>query len=334
MENIEIDFVIPWVDGADPKWQNEFKKYHHDVKGCDSRFERYRDWDILKYWFRGVEENAPWARKIFFITWGHLPEWLDVNHPKLVIVNHKDYIPEEYLPTFSANPIEVNLHRIEGLSEHFVYFNDDMFLLNYSKPSDFFKNGLPCEMVVEHPILAEEPVMCGIHHNNTNILNAHFDKRKVIKQNILKWFNLKYRKLSVCNLIFTPWWKFVGFYCHHFSRPYLKSTFEEVWNKCGKELDNTSKNKFRSITDVNQYLFSNWQLCSGKFSPYYINNKARFIDGVNFESKESFELISKRQVLQVCVNDGSYDETKFEDIKKGLQDAFQIAFPRKSKFEV
>ena len=127
-----IDFVIPWVDGSDPAWQKE-----RDAKAaqlgsmerCDNRGERYRDWDNLKYWFRGVEKFAPWVHKIYFVTWGHLPEWLDVQHPKLVIVRHEDYIPKEYLPTFNSHTIEWNLHRIHGLSENFVYFNDDIFLL-------------------------------------------------------------------------------------------------------------------------------------------------------------------------------------------------------------
>ena len=103
-----IDFVIPWVDGSDPAWQKE-----RDAKAaqlgsmerCDNRSERYRDWDNLRYWFRGVEKFAPWVHKIYFVTWGHLPEWLDVQHPKLVIVRHEDYIPKEYLPTFNSHTI-------------------------------------------------------------------------------------------------------------------------------------------------------------------------------------------------------------------------------------
>ena len=92
-----------WVDGNDPEWQKE--KNNYDKKdNADGSIVRYRDWDLLQYWFRGVEKFAPWVNKVYFITWGHLPKWLDTSNPKLVIVNHKDYIPEEYLPTFSANP--------------------------------------------------------------------------------------------------------------------------------------------------------------------------------------------------------------------------------------
>ena len=118
MANREIDFVLTWVDGADPEWQKE--KYARMLKlgvisEADDRTERYRDWGILPYWFRGVEKFAPWVRTIHFVTYGHLPAWMNVNHPKLHIVNHSDYIPYKYLPTFNSHTIEWNFHKISGL---------------------------------------------------------------------------------------------------------------------------------------------------------------------------------------------------------------------------
>ena len=140
----EIDFVIPWVDGSDPAWQEE--RHQYDPKAGSSNGSndaRFRDWDLLRYWFRAVETYAPWVHKIYFVTWGHLPAWLNTDHEKLVIVNHRDYIPTEYRPTFNANTIELNFHRIPGLSEQFVYFNDDMFLGKPVSPEDFFRDGKP-----------------------------------------------------------------------------------------------------------------------------------------------------------------------------------------------
>ena len=125
---MDIDFVIIWVDGSDKKWLHEKNKYQKNSINIDAEINRYRDWDNLKYWFRGVEKYAPWVNNIFFVTWGHIPSWLNTNNPKLKIIKHTDFIPKEYLPTFSANPIELNLHRIEELSENFVFFNDDFFV--------------------------------------------------------------------------------------------------------------------------------------------------------------------------------------------------------------
>ena len=116
-----VDFVIIWVDGNDEQWQKEKAKDSPD-KNTDYRNIRYRDWDNLQYWFRGVEKFTPWVNKVHFVTCGHLPKWLNTNNPKLNIVKHSDFIPEKYLPTFSANPIELNIHRIKDLSEKFVFF--------------------------------------------------------------------------------------------------------------------------------------------------------------------------------------------------------------------
>ena len=145
MDN-KIDFVITWVDGNDPVWRKDFKHYSEiEGKEVDKRPVWFRNWDNLQYWFRGVEKFAPWVNNIYFVTYGHLPEWLNVNHPKLQIVKHEDFIPKEYLPTFSSRVIGFFFHRIKGLSEKFVYFNDDMFLINNVRPDRFFRDGLPCD---------------------------------------------------------------------------------------------------------------------------------------------------------------------------------------------
>ena len=73
-----------------------------------------------------------------------------------MIVKHEDYIPEEFLPTFQSRTIDMNFHRIKDLSEHFVYFNDDMFLINPTTKEDFFVNGLPCDSAVMKPAGLED----------------------------------------------------------------------------------------------------------------------------------------------------------------------------------
>lgn len=138
----KIDFVITWVDNSDPAWRESCQK-HAKAQGrhiavCS---ERYRDWDNLRYWFRGIEAFAPWVNKIHFVTCGHLPSWLNTQAPKLHIVKHSDYMDERYLPTFSSHPIEFCMHKIEGLSDHFVYFNDDTFIIDNF--TGFYDHHLP-----------------------------------------------------------------------------------------------------------------------------------------------------------------------------------------------
>ena len=130
MSNQKIDFVIPWVDDSDPVWRAKKEKYTGIMSQVGNEEARYRDWDTLKYWFRGVEKFAPWVRNVYFITDDQVPEWLNLDNPKLKWVKHSDYIPEEYLPTFNSHVIEWNMHRIPDLAENFVYFNDDVFLID------------------------------------------------------------------------------------------------------------------------------------------------------------------------------------------------------------
>ena len=266
----KIDFVILWVDDTDPDWLSLKSKYDDNKTGYYGSSDiRYRDWNNLKYLFRGIEKNAPWVNKIYFITWGHLPKWLNTNHPKLQIVNHKDYIPEKYLPTFNSNTIELNLHRIPDLSEHFVLLNDDTFIIKKTEVSDFFRDGKPSDQFVLNAILPspENPVIPHTNVNNTRIINKYFNKNKVIKENFTKVFTPRYGLKSIRTLLLSPWNKFVGFANPHLLQAHLKSTFELLWEKEYEELDATCLNKFRKYNDVNHWLMRYWNMCSGNFVP-------------------------------------------------------------------
>ena len=119
--NQPIDIVIPWVDDRDEAWRKEYReslrRYCPEVKSVSNI--RFESWDNLHYWFRALEKFMPWINKVVFVTWGHLPSFLRTDHPKLKIVRHEDYIPQEYLPTYNSNSIEMNYHRIKELSENF-----------------------------------------------------------------------------------------------------------------------------------------------------------------------------------------------------------------------
>ena len=330
-----IDFVIPWVDGNDEEWQKERNKY----KKVDEEYSkvRYRDWENLKYWFRGVEKYAPWVNKIYFITWGHLPEWLNTDNPKLVIVNHKDYIPEKYLPTFSSHTIELNLHQIKDLSEQFVYFNDDVFLINETKKEDFFINGLPCDTAllnVHCPNYSES--IYDIQINNVRAINSHFDMRKILKEKRKNWFNCKYKLMTnMQNLVFSRCNRFPGFQPLHVCNSFLKSTFEKVWSEENEILDATCSHKFRDWHDVNQWLMKDWQLAEGKFAPTSKDKKSKviYIETANKEEnvnkvKKAFKSSKKF----ICINDGQTKED-FDYLKNEINALFEKKFQEKSSFE-
>jgi hypothetical protein len=140
-----IDIVYTWVDGDDDEWQAVKSQYSGKTPSARAAHdERFRSRDELKYSLRSVEMFAPWVRKIHIVTAGQRPDWLDVDHPKINLVDHSDiYRDPSWLPTFNSSSIETQLHHIPGLAKHFLYFNDDFFLGQMCHPSDFFHaNGL------------------------------------------------------------------------------------------------------------------------------------------------------------------------------------------------
>ena len=66
----KIDFVVLWVDGADPEWQSQRRQYRPEEQNNGDAKNRYRDWGLMPYWFRGVERYAPWVNRIWFVTNG------------------------------------------------------------------------------------------------------------------------------------------------------------------------------------------------------------------------------------------------------------------------
>ena len=331
----KIDFVILWVDGNDPKWQAEKAKYDTRKKndGVNSQI-RYRDWDNLKYWFRGVEKYAPWVNNIYFVTWGHLPKWLNTKNKKLKIVKHEDFIDKKYLPLFSSNAIEYNIHKIKGLSETFVLFNDDMFLISDTKKEDFFKNGKPCDNYNEVNLDMNEldKTFAATLNNNYQVLGQFYNKRRTILSRPFKYINYKYGlKKNLQTIKTTLTYKsFKGINNEHVAQPFLKSYFYKVWELVPKLADGTSSHKFRNKSDITQYLIRYFQLMDGNFYPRTPKIGKYF--GVSNNNEEIIDSIINQKYKMICIND-SDSNVDFEKSKKEINDAFDNILNEKSSFE-
>ncbi|MFS0750385.1 stealth family protein [Oceanobacillus sp. 1P07AA] len=328
----KIDFILPWVDGNDQEWIIEKNKYNNKTSN-DSREVRYRDWDNLQYWFRGVDQFAPWVRKVHFITWGHVPEWLNVDHPKINIVNHTDFIPDKYLPTFSSHVIELNLHRIKDLTEHFVYFNDDTFIIRNVNKEEFFKNGLPRDIAVIKPIINTFRESTGaIVSNNMEIINTKYSKNKVIINNFSKWFSLSYKKHLISTFLMMPFHQFAGFLNPHLPNSYLKKTFVELWDEEMEVLDKTCQNKFRNGRDVNQWLFRYRQLVEGQFIPRTAKIGRTY--NLSNDNRDVINAINNQKYQVICINDNDKEVVRdIDKVKNEIIDTFQNLLPNKSSFE-
>ena len=329
----KIDFVVLWVDGSDPQWLRERQRYDTSAPDNGNTINRYRDWDLMRYWFRAVEQNAPWVNRVWFVPNGQVPAWLNREHPKLKLISHRDYIPEEFLPTFNSNVIELWLHKIPGLAEQFVLFNDDMFLTAPVTPEDFFRDGLPRDSALLDMVTAPNPEDCLPHMliNNFSVINKHFSKKDVLKRNFRKFYTLQYGKDLLRNVLLVPFQNFSAFRDLHLPSSHLKSTFREVWAAEPELLSQCSANRFRSKTDLTHWLMKCWRICQGRFA---VRSTAW---GRHFELwKDDIDAIcadlTRQKYRAVCINDSRTD-IDFDTLKAKLTAAFDTLFPEPSAFE-
>ena len=327
----KIDFIIIWVDGDDKEWQYQRNKYAwknpEDLSEC-----RFRDWGTLKYLFRWIEKFTPWVNNVFFVTCGHYPSWLNLNHPKLKFVKHENYIPKEYLPTFNANTIELNFHRIKDLSEHFVYFNDDCFITNYMEKSDFFEKWLPKQIAGLSAIPTSNEIFWHLILNDINLINRNFSYKNSINKNKKKWYYPWYSIRVLAQTIFLKYYPcLVGVYNPHLPNSLLKSTMDTLRNKEFDVLNLSSITKFRTKDDVNQYVFSRYDIMNWNFIP----RKSRIWHCYEISDNNNKDLINsivKQKYQMLCINDSSND-FDFKKIKSDIINAFQKILPEKSSFE-
>lgn len=328
-----VDFVITWVDGQDAAWRAARSRYT-EGSGEDNAEWRYRDWGLLRYWFRGVEKFAPWVRRVHFVTWGHLPEWLDTNHPTLHIVRHEDYIPQTFLPTFNCNVLEIYLHRIVGLAERFVYFNDDTFLIRPVGPDRFFRDGKPCDMLAFQPVVANpaNPVMSHLLLNNALVWCKYFSKRENVRQQPRKYFHLGYPPLYFFyNLLELGFPQYTGLYTVHGPSPFCKETFRELWRLEGERLTAMSENRFRSERDVTQHLFREWQKLKGNFCAQNVQRDLAYGE-IGEDNRRILRIIQEQKSRILCIND-SPAAGDTDRVRRELQEAFQRILPEPSSYE-
>lgn len=330
----KIDFIVTWVDGSDENWINEKERYNPDASGAACY--RYRTLGTLKYWFRAVEKYAGWVNKVHFVTWGHIPPWLNTECDKLNIVKHSDYIPSEYLPTFSSNPIELNLHRIEGLSEQFVYFNDDVILNDYVEPGFFFKRGLPCDFAYIDNVFFEssDDMFAHIQVSEANEIGKSYSYIKSFFKHPFKYVNFRYPfTINVKNILkLENKNQFAGIKYHHLASPFLKQTFVDAWNERGDLLDRVSRNRFRTPYDVCQGYLRDRQITEGRFFPVSKKSRGRCFRVEN-DNSEFIDALLKSEYKVVCINDNPFD-VNFEKASLEITGAYETKLPDKSSFEI
>ena len=254
-----IDLVYLWCDGNDPSFREKKKqtekKFNQLLPEDNAGDIRYIESNELLYSLRSVYKNMSWINHIYIVTDNQIPKWLKP-HPLITIIDHKDIIPHELLPTFNAYVIETYLHQIQGLSEHFIYANDDMFVMDTLNPEDFFDNrGFPIIRLVRS-------------HSNLDVITA---KKLVSTENSTFLTTLQNAWLLFCKKNYTriPFDTF-----DHSLTPYTRTSWNSILNKY-PEILASNISPFRTYQEVHRLIFS-YEMT------YVMNGKRVYINKPNF----------------------------------------------------
>lgn len=319
---MKIDFVVTWVDGRDAAWQAEKARYSgdRDLNGVN----RFRDMGVFEYWFKNVFTLAPWVNQVYLVTDRQRPAFLD-RYPQVKVVDHTEIIDQQYLPTFDSNTIELNLWKIKGLSEHFVLFNDDMFITKRVTPGDFFSAAGQPRLIPVMNIVQPGDEFSYIPFNNMELLNQVFNKRQFIRENRRKIFRFQYGKRNLQSLLTLPYPYLTGFFENHLPIPHLKSTFQHLANDLFPQaFHQQNQRRFRTRQDISQWLAKNYNILSGSFAPADIKLgqmcKLRGLDSL----REISQALDRHRL--VCINDDVADGTDWDQVQRGLVNLFKNKF--------
>ena len=366
----KIDIVYTWVNGSSPKFQRSLMKWSALLgKGKDNkrakRAARYFDWDTMKYSIRSVEMFFPCTRKFYIVTNGQVPNWLDLLNPKVRLITHDDIFPNKsHLPTFNSNAIEHHLHQIKGLSEKFLYFNDDFFLSNNITLQDLFDGENGQNIYTETKISQCYPG-CDVDKTNNKKCNlacnntlCNFDgndclaqKKKISFETSTTGSDIYLLSLAVSNGILSETFGVDKRYLISHVPYFLDKKIIAQYTKAFKSyIDKTSSNKFRTATDIQlpfaylNFLMSKKDrmkgICGKKCKlRYSLRAGSRFVEFVGINSnantvRTNLERWSQRRRKFAFLQDGtSGDNPDNDKSHKVLLEHLERMFPRRSQFE-
>ena len=319
-----VDLVYMWVDGNDPVWRAKRNQYidggaKKSAEGVDDA--RWRDNEELRYSLRSVEKYASWINHIYIITDGQCPEWLDASHPKVTIVDHKDILPAEALPTFNSQAIESCIYKIEGLSEHFIVGNDDTMFVKETSPATFFNaDGSPIVRLMR------------------------FNRKKALLRG--NYFGT-IRRMQ--DMIEADFGKKIYLAPHHNFDAYLRSDYEYCANNLhAEEWQATSLHRFRHEHDmqrvyVSYYMvavghatmrkvgrYNNIKGLFGKIKAVLTNRFGNDSRCINNYSRSYKAQLLKYNPIMICANDS--ERATAEDGKR-MAEFLKELYPAKSSFE-
>ena len=321
--NFNIDIVVPWVDGQDPEWLHK-KNVYEDETSVDSRVngdERYRDMGTFEYFFQGIKKFATWAHKVYVITDNQKPKF-EIDDNRVIFIDHKDYIPTEYLPTFNSNTIEMNIDLIHDLSEHFVLFNDDTILISPTEYTDFFsEKGVPKDCGA-FEIFRPFDDFSHIVLNDLKLINDTFDKTAALKNHGYKYWGTSCAKPSLARITGMADSAWLGWVDPHLPMRYTKTLFKTVHKEFPHLRNEQGMRRFRTPLDISHWLVRYYRLATGEFMPSNICKLGcTAVVKPGEEQPEIRKAFSKNKKI-VLLSDQPMRKKDFELAKKSMDRLF------------
>lgn len=331
----DIDLVYLWVDSTDPVWQAKKIEALKTVGGHTPvpLAARFRNHDELKYSLRSVVKHAPFIRNIYLITSQQRPTWLDSEAGGLFVVDHQDIFPDSScLPCFSSNAIETVIHRICGLSEFFLYANDDMFFLNDVSAEDFLPGNAKMRVgfkssLVHIPSDPEHDPHSDAMVNTCRLMEVELGKFYKPRINLTQWIRLRPFRKNV----------YLWNYPNHQIQIHSKSIAYEIHDRFPQEVSAAMHERFRSRQSINVATLllyyaiyrdaavpifdNNWLRISRKWGPGRLLRKSRALINAPPSHRPKF----------LCLNDDQYNE--HFDWGSYLKQLMEGLFPDPSRFE-
>lgn len=312
--DFDIDLVFTWVNSDDPDWQEMYREYKPDFDSDANSTSRFLSRDELKYALRSWEKYGSFIRKIFVVSNCAPPSWLDVDHEKIEWVYHESIMPQSVLPTFSSHAIETSLYRIPGLSNYFIYSNDDFLLVKPTTADNFYYHNGIAKLRLEN----WGNVNGEITEGEPDYLNAARNSNRLLEQTFGK---------STTQL-------------HTHSPQSMRiDVMQEMYELYADHFDRTMANKFRSIDDiaVTGYLYHHYAMLSGR--ALQSTEKTELVQQ-NHNFKHKLRMVIDQNTnkeyaklpLSVCINDGANSHLN-EEWNIEVINFLDNLFPEPSSFE-
>lgn len=308
-----IDLVYLWVDGNDPQWQAKRAVALGDAESKSSANceGRYANHDELLYSLRSIEKYAPWIHNIFIVTDNQTPKWLNLSNPKIHIIDHREILPAECIPCFNSSVIEHFLADIPGLSEHFLFSNDDMYLNKPTTPEDFFtSDGLPI----------------------VRLKKRHFRKLWIfIKDKILHTRSGLYsHKLDhSAAMIEKTFGKYYQGKPHHNIDAFLVSHFKKIRQLYIDDIYRILNHHKREYDDVHRSIYSYGALADNMGKVKYVDDAESM--KISLYNKKAYGKLDRLNPIFFCMNDSEHSK---EEDRQYAAAFLARRFPEKSSFEL